>query len=375
MYTEIKRFNGLDRNVLVDNHAYAQYFTYCMSVFERVLEAYNLDDEGNRDDIKLLHTFLQRLLNSIDCFRLKYLFEKDAQMKIDQSDSSFPNNIEFMYLSNDVSNRDEKLAKLSSRQLLQKQIISWIYERKEQPTGLQHELAFRIYLEQLQQPEKLFFEYTPGEIVELSSDPALKRASYMYSWGVFESSLNMPIFYQMLFEVDIARLDNNMFRVDAVDDFHSKIKFATSSLNPLQETAETIDRSTGVIYPKELKRFIIGPLYGKYSLDEEPISVFLRTIEDPDALALEVQREIVKSSGEQKGKKLFEKSAFQQFEVSTISREAIERKVTDYKNFLFTPHAIGQQLLEAESLSEKILTYKVISLKNKTKTKKNGSTE
>jgi len=140
------------------------------------------------------------------------------------------------------------------------------------------------------------------------------------------------------------------------------IEKATNLFAPLEEIAVTIDRTCPTIYPKELKRFVVGPLHGKYSMDENPVAEYLKTLDIPGAFALEVERECIKSIGEQGKKQISVKSIYQTFEVSHISDETIIRKVTDYNQLLFVPHAVAQKLRGAPSTADYVKKFRFISL-------------
>lgn len=359
MFTDIHRFTELDRNVLKGRDQYSMYFKYMRSVFGRVLDAYPVDIEGNKDEAALLRYFLQRLINSIECLRMKYLFDSEQKMRIDQSDSSFPHNIELMYLRNDAGIRDTKLEKLPARITLLKELVDSIYVRKDRINEIQYKIALRTYYENLNEPSKLYFGFTPGELTRLSEKAINGRIGYQYTWGRFDTALNIPVFYKLYFETD----SEDAFDINSPDEFRSKIENATSVHGSLVDAAILIDSSCETIYPKELKRLIVGPLFGKYSLDQEPLSICLRRLDDPEAFALLVQCETVKSGGEKKGKLLSNKFFYQQFSASRLSKDTLARKVSECSEILFTPHHIGQKLLGAPEVADKIRKYKIISLK------------
>ena len=58
------------------------------------------------------------LLYSIEAMRVKYMYDEEDNMKIDLTDSGFPNYLEFRYLFNDLSLRDEYLNKLTDIEVL-----------------------------------------------------------------------------------------------------------------------------------------------------------------------------------------------------------------------------------------------------------------
>ncbi|MBT8288751.1 MAG: hypothetical protein KJO00_12075, partial [Bacteroidia bacterium] len=51
-------------------------------------------------------------LYSIEAMRIKYMYDDEDNMKIDLTDSGFPNYLEFRYLFNDLELRDQYIEKL-----------------------------------------------------------------------------------------------------------------------------------------------------------------------------------------------------------------------------------------------------------------------
>src|SRR6185295_16198453 len=138
---------------------YKKYFFYLKNVLEKVIDA-DIDLPWNKDEIVLLRKFLRRFLNTVECLKMKYLFDSERKMKIDQSDSSFPYCIELRYLLADTEHATERLGQIRPHEALLKDLVEWIYIHGKTPVHLQYELALRMYYEKLQKAEELFFGFT-----------------------------------------------------------------------------------------------------------------------------------------------------------------------------------------------------------------------
>lgn len=361
MYNDIQRFTEFDRNVLTEEDSYKKYFLYLENILEKVIDA-EIDLPWDKDEKALLQNFLRRFLNSVECLKMKYLFDSERKMKIDQSDSSFPYNLELRYLLADTEHAAERLEQIRPHEALLKDLVEWIYIHKKTPVDIQYELAMRLYYENLQKTDELFFGFTRGHISQISDAVSGNRYTFIYEWGTYEASINVPVLYQLQFETDMDAKDVHPSNKEWFRELRSSIEKATNIFLPLEEIAMTLDQACNTIYPKQLKRIIVGPLKGRYSRDDDPVSELLRQLGEPDAFALEVQRECIKSSGEKKKKLVSTKNFYQVFEVSHLSDETLLRKVTDYNALLFIPHAFGQQLLNAPATLEYARKFKLISL-------------
>ena len=51
------------------------------------------------------------MLYSIEAMRVKYMYDEEENMKVDLTDSGFPNYLEFRYLFNDLELREDYLGK------------------------------------------------------------------------------------------------------------------------------------------------------------------------------------------------------------------------------------------------------------------------
>lgn len=356
LYTENERLNEHDRTVLLGDDAYRHYFSFMKNVFERVLTAYQLDVEGRQDEVALLQYFLVRLLNSINCLGTKYSFEIDFKLKIDQSDSSYPNAYEFRMLQDDIKDRNAQLEVIRSKEVLINELIESIFANKDTLQRTQHQLALRTYYDSLANKDSLFLPFTPGQLTELSTRGG--RYRYMYTWGIFEDTLDVPMIFRLEFESQKGfdgSLGDSKFKA-----FLKDLQYASTYSLKLFEIASYLSKTCDDIYPKSIKRLTVGPLHGKYSTSNNMIAPFLNKHQSPEVFALEVQSELVVSIDEtqpDQGKKP------QQVFVVGKTSEMMHRKVSDCRQLLFAPHKVGQLLHTTKGLKEEVLKYQIVSLK------------
>ncbi len=360
LYTELNRYDELDRTVLGDDDAYKKYFSFLRDVFERVLAAYQLDTEGKHDEVMLLQHFLGRMLNSVNCICLKYLFDKDFKPKIDQSDSSYLNSYEFKTLKDDMKRAAEKIEELRPRDFLLKELVQSLYAQKENVSTTQHELSLRTYYEHLINDEGSFFlPFSKGQLSFLGNEGA--RYKYLYTFGIYEETLNVPMIFELLYETveshDTEKGIRN-FKTLLEDIYHS-----CGSYEQLYNIGKYIDRQSDCVYLKSIKRLVLGPLYSKYSKSISDLGNFIQRFDSPDVFALEVQSETLVSNGET-GTASRRKKPEQEFVIGKVP-EAILRKVTEYRALLFTPHEVGQLLHAETSLQQEVQRFSIVSLQKK----------
>ena len=362
MYTQLQRFDEKDRMELPGSDAYKAYFHYLETVFRQVVLACSVNDSIKYEGA-LLKSFLAKLLNSIECLRMKYVFDPNFKMKIDESDSSYPNAYEFSTLVDDISLRNERLARIKSKEVLLREFIDTIYGRTEDITPIQLALATRTYYEYLGKSEKIFLPFTPG-VFEYDSDRSTdERNSYTYTWGVFEPTLSIPMVYELIFESEKESFVGNEGSKTS-QKLLQDLLFHSKGLNPLADIIRSIDISNSDIYPKEMRRLIVGPLYGRYSTSDSVLSQFVHDADADDMFALEVQSEFIRSVNEKKRTAKFSptdtKPVYQEFDVSQTSFATMARKTTECKQLLFVPHEVGQQMF-AHNIEE-LKEYMIVSL-------------
>ncbi len=356
-FTDLHRISGENRTVLSGEDAYKQYFTYLETVFQKVIATYLLDVEGKQDEVVLLRHYLSMMLNSINAFRSKYLFDEGVKLSIDQSDSSFPSAGEFTMLQYDITQRIEQLEKMKPKAVLIQSLLQAIFGLRKEYRDIQLKLATRHYFESLGQMDYFFLPFTKGYLSRFDSTGIRKK--YRYHWGAIEETLSVPLIYDIVFETteDYESDDGKKY----YDQFLKILAYASKGLGELISVAQILERECEDVYPKSLKRLIVGPIFGKYSAGSTKIGCYIKSLDSTDAFALNVQSESLVSQNEVQLKRKVK--AQQEYEFGQ-SPEIIFRQVTDFRELLFTPHDIGQRLLAEKELADEVLRTNIISLHN-----------
>src|SRR6185503_20484727 len=217
-----------------EEDGYKKYFLYLRSTLEKIINA-DIDLPWSKDEKVLLQNFLRRFLNTVECLKMKYLFDSERKMKIDQSDSSFPYCLEFRYLLADSEHATERLEQIRTSEALLKDLVEWTYIHRKAPVHIQYELAMRMYYEKLQKPDELFFGFTPGHITQIADAASGTRYRFIYEWGTFEASINVPILYQLMFETDIEAKEVHPSNKEWFRDLRTTIEKASNIFLPLEE--------------------------------------------------------------------------------------------------------------------------------------------
>ncbi len=336
----LDHFTELDRSILKRNDEYADYFNFLRDVFSLLIESFNQRTNEDPLEMSITKDFIQRFLNSVEALRLKYYYEEDHSLKIDLTDSSFPNFIEFRELEADLKVRDAKLQELPPERSLKQAALDYLFQHKEKPVKFLKQLSRRAYYESLEQ-EKLYLEFTPGKVHELGvKGPELWQ--FVYSWASFDSVTNRPYLYLMIFDHDLS--GNNGEPGDSR--FVDKIKRATHNTAPLKVVISDIDNDLPGVQPKVLKRTDLGPIYGRYSKDGNVLSQLVQTHFTQEDFVFLFNTEIIFSIGQQRSEKFTKGKLKQVFFVDESNRECIERMVSKVHKYMLAYHHVVQHLRE-----------------------------
>ena len=71
------------------------------------------------------------ILYSIEAMRIKYMYDEEDNMKVDLTESGFPNYLEFRYLYNDLELRKEYADKLVDTETLKEDFLDTLLRKKQ----------------------------------------------------------------------------------------------------------------------------------------------------------------------------------------------------------------------------------------------------
>ena len=282
----------------------------------------------NKREIIFFKQYCDLLLYSIEAMRVKYMYDEEDNMKIDLTESGFPNYLEFRYLFNDLSLRDNYLNKLTSPVVLKEEFLDTLMRKKEPiKKSKLFQAASIVYYTSVQQ-QFIFNRFVQGKILEA---PKGSQGEFMVSWSFYDVALNRPFMCFLYFNYD----GNDILKKK--DELYEVLKESADRKMSLNTMAYAIDRKLQDIHPKHIKRLDLGPLHNVFAKDENEIThAILDSIgkkEVPlESYAISLKIDEVFSGSEFKEGSFFNKQTLQNWS------DIVNQK------YVFAPHRIIQML-------------------------------
>ncbi|NNK83189.1 MAG: hypothetical protein HKO92_08690 [Flavobacteriaceae bacterium] len=317
----------LDSAELDSKEQYIFYHKMLDFALKELIVAVQNQNLCNNQEIVFFKQYCDLLLYSIEAMRIKYMYDDEDNMKIDLTDSGFPNYLEFRYLFNDLELRNEFLNKLVNPDLLKEEFLDTLM-RKKIPVKKNRlfQAASIVYYQSVQQ-RFIFNRFVQGKIVDAPKDVS---ADLMTSWSFFDVSANRPYICFMYFNYD-----------GQIEDYKSKIyevlKLTADREMSLDTMAYAIDRKLTDISPKHIKRIDLGPIHNVFAKDENDIThailegVALKEI-PLESYTISLKIDEVYSGSEFKEGSFFKKQTLQRWS------DVIKQK------YVFAPHRMIQLL-------------------------------
>ncbi|NNF75346.1 MAG: hypothetical protein HKN00_09195 [Flavobacteriaceae bacterium] len=267
-------------------------------------------------------------LYSIEAMRIKYMYDDEDNMKIDLTDSGFPNYLEFRYLFNDLELRDQYIEKLPDLDKMKGEFLDTLLRQKKNISKRKLFQAASVVYYSSVKKQFIFNRFVQGKIREA---PADKKHEWMTSWSFYDVSHNRPFICFMYFNYD----GNNVLKHKAK--IYEALRQAADREMPLDAMAYAIDRNLPDLLPKQIKRIDLGPLHNVFAKDEnEKTHAILDGISKKqvplESYALSLTIHEVNSGGEFTEGSFFNKQRFQKW--NPIIKQ----------DYVFAPHRIIQML-------------------------------
>ena len=268
------------------------------------------------------------LLYSIEAMRVKYMYDDEDNMKVDLTESGFPNYLEFRYLFNDLSLRESYVNKLKDISELQEEFLDQLLRKKEPiPREKLFQAASIVYYTTVDQ-NYIYNRFVQGKIIDA---PANSQAKYMTSWSFFDVSLNRPFICYMYFEFSGKNLSEEREKIYEV------LKTVADREMAMDTMAYAIDRKLPDVHPKHIKRIDLGPSHNVFAKDENEVThAILKGIAAKDipleSFAISMRIDEVFSGSEFTEGTYFAKQTLQNWS-----------KIVEQK-YIFAPHRIIQLL-------------------------------
>ncbi|WP_272022431.1 hypothetical protein [Olleya namhaensis] len=203
------------------------------------------------------------LLYSIEAMRVKYMYDEEDNMKVDVTNSGFPNYLEFRYLYNDLSLRDNYLNKLKDVSVLQDEFLDQLLRKKE---PVRRDKLFQaasiVYYTSVEQ-QYIFNRFVQGKIIKA---PEGSEADYMTSWSFYDVSLNRPFVCFMYFDYDGKDPFTNK------EEIYDTLKAVADRKMNMDTMAYGIDKRLKNVFPKHFKRLDIGAFHNVFAKDDNDLT-------------------------------------------------------------------------------------------------------
>lgn len=268
------------------------------------------------------------LLYSIEAMRVKYMYDDEEHLKVDLTESGFPNYLEFRYLFNDLSLRENYINKLEDVSTLQEEFLDTLLRKKEPiKKSRLFQAASIIYYTSVEQ-KFIFNRFVQGKIIKA---PENSKGEFMTSWSFFDVGCNRPFICYMYFDFDGDQIEVHKNQIYEI------LKNTADRNMDLNVMAYGIDKKLKEIKPKYIKRIDLGPFHNVFAKDENQITHVILTniaakVLPLESYALSLSIDEVFSGGEFIQGNYFSKQTLQKW------NQPIQ------KSYVLAPHRIIQLL-------------------------------
>ncbi len=253
----------LDSATLDSKEQYVFYHKMIDFTLKELITAVQAKQILNQQEILLFKQYTDLLLYSIEAMRVKYMYDDDENMKVDLTDSSFPNYLEFRYLFNDLELREEFLSRLTDIEVLKEEFLDTLM-RKKQPISKRKlfQAASIVYYTSARK-EYIFNRFVQGKIIEAPKDSS---AEHLVSWSFYDVTHNRPFVCFMYFNYDGRDVQGYK------EDIYNVLKNTSDREMALDTMAYAIDKRLPKVLPKLIRRIDLGPIHNVFAKDENELT-------------------------------------------------------------------------------------------------------
>ena len=315
----------LDSAVLDSKEQYAFYFKIVDHAFNQLIISLRTNNICNEQETVFLKQYTELLIYSIEALRVKYLFSEEDKMKIDLTESGFPNYMEFRYLVNDLSLKNDYLQKLPKVEKLKADFLNTLFKNKESINQVKlHQAASIIYYTTIDQ-RYIFKRFIQGKIIQTNE----YNAQFLVSWSFYDITYNRPFICFLYFDYD----------GKDITDYKSKIyevlaNVADRSIN-MDSIAYLVDKKLPKVFPIRFKKIDLGPLHHIFAKDENILThTILKNIGNKDLDKASFCMSLTIDEAYSKGS--FKEGSF-------LNKQKLQIwEVENQQKYLFTPHHVLQ---------------------------------
>ncbi len=300
----------LDSAILDSKDQYVFYHKMIDFTLKELIVAVQQKHILSQQEVLLFKQYSDLLLYSIEAMRVKYMYDDEENMKVDLTDSSFPNYLEFRYLFNDLELRKEYLGKLTSTEELKDEFLDTLMRKKEPISKRKLFQAASIVYYTSAKKEFIFNRFVQGKIIPA---PEGAEEEYLVSWSFYDVSHNRPYICYMYFNYDGKDVQGYK------DEIYSVLKNVADRDMNLDTMAYAIDKRLPKVFPKRIRRVDLGPIHNVFAKDENKVThAILQSIANKEvpleSYAISLKIDELKSSSEFKEGSFFSKQTFQRWD-------------------------------------------------------------
>ncbi len=245
----------LDSAVLETKEQYAFYFKIVNHAFNQLIESLKNNKICNEQELVFFKQYNELLIYSIEALRVKYLFNDDDKLKIDLTESGFPNYMEFRYLINDLSLKNDYLQKLPKVYDLKNEFLETLFKDKEPISKVKlHQAASIIYYTTIDK-RYIFKRFVQGKIIKTQEHDS----TYLVSWSFYDITHNRPFICYLYFDYDGKDIEDYKIKI------YDVLKIAADRSINMDTIAYLIDKKLPKIHPKRLKKIDVGPIHNIFA--------------------------------------------------------------------------------------------------------------
>ena len=253
----------LDSAILNSKEQYVFYHKMVDFALKEIIVSMQQENLCTQQELIFFKQYSDLLLYSIEAMRIKYMYDEEDNMKVDLTDSGFPNYLEFRFLYNDLELRKQHLDKLVDIDALKAKFLDILLRKKQTIRKTDLFKASAIIYYTTVDKKYIFNRFVQGKILKAPKDV---NYDFVTSWSFYDVSHNRPFICFMYFDYN---------KKDAIKDrekIYQTLKESADREMPLDTMAYNIDRKLPDLIPKHFKRIDLGPLHNVFAKDENEIT-------------------------------------------------------------------------------------------------------
>ncbi|MBW2938804.1 hypothetical protein KXJ69_11845 [Aureisphaera sp. CAU 1614] len=316
----------LDSAVLETKEQYQVYFKIVNHAFGELFKSIAERTICNPLEISFLEQYCELITYSLEAFRVKYLYNDEDKMKIDVTESGFPNYLEFRYLINDLALKNEHIAKLPKIDTLKAEFLEGLLKYKTPVSRRKLEQAASIVYYTSVDARYIFKRFVQGKIQKIENNP---NAPYLISWSFYDVGSNRPFVCFMYFDLYKTTVEEY---TQEIYEILEKVADRDMSLDMM---AYAIDKKLPKLLPRKLRKIDLGPIHNVFAKDELQVTHcilegIVNKVLDLSAHAISLTVEDIETKGSFKEGSFFSKQDLQIWEAQKP------------RKYLFSPHRVIQ---------------------------------